>query len=104
MASLHDTRMGVQLIQGTMPEIAAALKRIADSLEQSEPSNANGIEMIIESLNKDLPFDTGDPTMEDGGESYWNEQKDSMFEALREDVRELISFRIEALHNGGHSC
>jgi len=97
--------MGVQLIQGTMPEIARQLKRIADSLEKVDliTSEANGIEMIIDSLNKDLPFDSLDHTHEDSNENYWNEQKASMFEALRVDILELIMGRVEALNNGDHA-
>jgi hypothetical protein len=33
MAQLHETQMGVKLIEFTLPEIALQLKRIADALE-----------------------------------------------------------------------
>jgi hypothetical protein len=33
MPELHDTLMGRKLIEGTLPEIAHQLKRIADALE-----------------------------------------------------------------------
>lgn len=34
MAELHETRMGHELIDGTMKRIASALERIAESLEE----------------------------------------------------------------------
>ena len=34
MTQLHETLMGRKLIEGTLPEIARQLKRIADSLEK----------------------------------------------------------------------
>lgn len=34
MIQLHETFMGKTLIQGTLPDIADQLKRIADSLEK----------------------------------------------------------------------
>ena len=33
---LHDTMIGKKLIEGTIPEIAHQLKRIADALESKE--------------------------------------------------------------------
>lgn len=33
MPELHETHMGVKLIEGTLPDIAKQLKRIADVLE-----------------------------------------------------------------------
>ena len=33
MARLHETRMGVKLIEGDIPRIIKALERIADALE-----------------------------------------------------------------------
>ena len=33
MPSLHDTLMGRKLIEGTLPEIAHQLKRIADTMQ-----------------------------------------------------------------------
>lgn len=34
MAELHETYMGRKLIEGTLPEIAIQLKRIADSMDK----------------------------------------------------------------------
>jgi len=34
MAELHETLMGKKLIEGTLPEIALQLKRIADSMDK----------------------------------------------------------------------
>jgi hypothetical protein len=34
MTQLHETLMGRKLIEGTLPEIARQLKRIADALEK----------------------------------------------------------------------
>jgi len=34
MAELHETQMGVKLIEFTLPEIAVQLKRIADSMDK----------------------------------------------------------------------
>jgi len=36
MPSLHDTLMGRKLIEGTLPEIARQLTRIADALESKQ--------------------------------------------------------------------
>ena len=38
MPELHETLMGRKLIEGTLPEIARQLERIADSLEKKEES------------------------------------------------------------------
>lgn len=37
MPALHETRMGQQLFEGTLPRIAKALERIAASLEELVP-------------------------------------------------------------------
>jgi len=34
MPELHETHMGVKLIEGTLPEIGKQLKRIADNMEK----------------------------------------------------------------------
>jgi len=36
MPELHDTLMGRKLIEGTLPEIARQLERIADTLEKNQ--------------------------------------------------------------------
>lgn len=36
MPELHDTLMGRKLIEGTLPEIARQLERIADALENKQ--------------------------------------------------------------------
>lgn len=36
MAELHETLMGRKLIEGTLPEIAKQLERIADALEKKQ--------------------------------------------------------------------
>lgn len=39
MAELHETLMGRKLIEGTLPEIAHQLKRIADALESKQQTD-----------------------------------------------------------------
>lgn len=58
MSDLHDTRMGVRLIEGTMPNIAMQLKRIADALEAK--SNSEGMTQAGE-----LPYINGLPNIVD---------------------------------------
>ena len=52
MIQLHETIMGRRLIEGTLPDIAEQLKRIADSLEkllekQNVDPNKDEVEKII---------------------------------------------------------
>ena len=42
MPELHETLMGRKLIEGTLPEIAHQLKRIADSLDSKEVRTEKG--------------------------------------------------------------
>lgn len=45
MIQLHETIMGKRLIEGTLPDIADQLKRIADSLEKLlDKQNADPVE------------------------------------------------------------
>jgi len=53
MPELHETLMGRKLIEGTLPEIARQLQRIADSLERKEESFIDVSELI-----KNTPNDT----------------------------------------------
>jgi len=53
MPELHETLMGRKLIEGTLPEIARQLERIADSLEKKEESFIDVSELI-----KNTPNDT----------------------------------------------
>lgn len=53
MPELHESLMGRKLIEGTLPEIARQLERIADSLEKKEESFIDVSELI-----KNTPNDT----------------------------------------------
>jgi hypothetical protein len=57
MPELHETLMGRKLIEGTMPEIALQLKRIADTMEKatSDIDAKKAIEFLEyeEALTKD---------------------------------------------------
>lgn len=53
MAELHETLMGRKLIEGTLPEIAKQLERIADALEKKEESFID-----VSKLIKTIPNDT----------------------------------------------
>ena len=57
MAELHETHMGVKLIEGTLPDIAKQLKRIADTMEKatSDVDTKKVIEFLEyeEALTKD---------------------------------------------------
>ena len=53
MPELHEILMGRKLIEGTLPEIARQLQRIADSLEKKEESFIDVSELI-----KNTPNDT----------------------------------------------
>jgi hypothetical protein len=46
MAELHETLMGRKLIEGTLPDIAEQLKRIADILEKKEETFVDVSELI----------------------------------------------------------
>jgi len=51
MTQLHETLMGRKLIEGTLPEIARQLKRIADSLEKSVPNQKDKDDDIEQHLS-----------------------------------------------------
>jgi Holliday junction resolvase RusA-like endonuclease len=57
MAELHETLMGKKLIEGTLPDIANQLKRIADTMEKatSDVDTKKVIEFLEyeEALTKD---------------------------------------------------
>ena len=57
MPELHETHMGVKLIEGTLPEIGKQLKRIADTMEKatSDIDAKKAIEFLEyeEALTKD---------------------------------------------------
>jgi hypothetical protein len=57
MAELHETLMGRKLIEGTLPDIAEQLKRIADNMEKKvkDGDAARVIEFLEyeEALTKD---------------------------------------------------
>ncbi len=55
MAELHETLMGRQLIEGTLPEIALQLKRIADVLENKK--NPDQIASAFKTFIKSYPND-----------------------------------------------
>lgn len=52
MAELHETLMGRKLIEGTLPEIARQLKRIADALEKKEETFID-VSGLIETIPND---------------------------------------------------
>jgi hypothetical protein len=52
MAELHETMMGRKLIEGTLPEIARQLKRIADALEKKEETFID-VSGLIETIPND---------------------------------------------------
>jgi hypothetical protein len=55
MAQLHETLMGKKLIEGTLPEIALQLKRIADSLENKK--DVDQINSAFQAFIKNYPND-----------------------------------------------
>ena len=56
MAQLHETLVGRKLIEGTLPDIAEQLKRIADVLEANKASNQ--IDSAYKSFINHYPNDT----------------------------------------------
>jgi hypothetical protein len=55
MPELHETHMGVKLIEYTLPEIAKQLKRIADVLENKQ--DADQITSAFQTFIKNYPND-----------------------------------------------
>jgi hypothetical protein len=55
MPELHETLMGRKLIEGTLPEIARQLERIADSLEKKQTPDQ--IRIAFETYIKNYPND-----------------------------------------------
>lgn len=55
MPELHETLMGRKLIEGTLPEIARQLERIADSLERKQTTDQ--IKIAFETYIKNYPND-----------------------------------------------
>jgi hypothetical protein len=53
MPELHETLMGRKLIEGTLPDIADQLKRIADALEDKEIRTENAITNLITQFPND---------------------------------------------------
>jgi hypothetical protein len=56
MIEFYQTMMGKKLIEGTLPDIAYQLKRIADALEVSKKSEP--LTSSLDSLAKHYPNDT----------------------------------------------
>ncbi len=54
MPELHETLMGRKLIEGTLPDIAHQLKRIADALEDKEIRTENAITNLITQFPNDV--------------------------------------------------
>jgi len=54
MPELHETLMGRKLIEGTLPDIADQLKRIADALEDKEIRTENAITNLITQFPNDM--------------------------------------------------
>jgi hypothetical protein len=53
MPELHETLMGRKLIEGTLPDIADQLKRIADALEDKEIRTENALTNLINQFPND---------------------------------------------------
>ena len=53
MPELHETLMGRRLIEGTLPDIAYQLKRIADGLDDKEIRTENAITNLITQFPND---------------------------------------------------
>lgn len=54
MPELHETLMGRKLIEGTLPEIARQLERIADALESKEIRTENALTNLITQFPNDM--------------------------------------------------
>ena len=54
MPQLHETLMGRKLIEGTLPDIAHQLKRIADALEDKEIRTENALTNLITQFPNDM--------------------------------------------------
>lgn len=54
MPELHETLMGRKLIEGTLPDIAEQLKRIADALEKKKETFIDVSELIKNTHNDQL--------------------------------------------------
>jgi hypothetical protein len=54
MPELHETLMGRKLIEGTLPDIAHQLKRIADALEDKEIRTENALTNLITQFPNDM--------------------------------------------------
>ena len=105
MANLHDTRMGVQLIRGTMPEIALQLKRIADVLVEDADSFDFGCarDKLIDRVKNHVVFDPSDPTMAAGGQDYWNQQVERAMDFLTNEINDLVDNVVNDLLEGGYA-
>jgi hypothetical protein len=53
MPELHETLMGRKLIEGTLPDIAHQLERIADALESKEIRTENALTNLIKQFPND---------------------------------------------------
>jgi len=53
MPELHETLMGRKLIEGTLPDIARQLERIADALESKEIRTENAVNNLITQFPND---------------------------------------------------
>jgi len=53
MIELHNTLMGRKLIEGTLPDIAKQLERIADVLESKEIRTENAVTNLITQFPND---------------------------------------------------
>ena len=53
MPELHETLMGRKLIEGTLPEIARQLERIADALESKEIRTENALTNLVNQFPND---------------------------------------------------
>ena len=53
MAELHETLMGRKLIEGTLPDIARQLTRIADSMEDKNGSLRDSLINLVKQESND---------------------------------------------------
>ena len=54
MPELHETLMGRKLIEGTLPDIAKQLERIADALEDREIRTETAITNLVTQFPNDM--------------------------------------------------
>lgn len=84
MPNFHETRMGQQYYQSTMPRIAKSLERIAESLEKNDQS----IESILQPINQ-----------QELSQAYSNDRWDKLKEELNKSLQESNMISIQGILN-----